>query len=374
VIVYGSFNPVIGNAKTTNQSYIPEKLQDFLSDSILNSKEKTVLKSMVSDKKLSNKEIAAYASDKTVAKYKKMLKDYGGYVLLVDADNDGIKDLFFVINDGGSMGNNSRILLKGNKNGTFKMTSDKMNVTQELAFIRYKGKNYLLETNFAYDNKYYNGLTIICFKNGKIYEKVNLTLKADGYDISVKPQKEEYKALAEEASAIARKHYNIGNMDGEIVKGNAEAPLSKTDYEAYEKNLYFMNYNWFSSDINNDGQKEIYTKGIFESSTIHTSTCLQDALLLDNTSKSDSYPEILSYYNIDVKGIPMMFWISTVNNENILNLITYGDITDYAVTGYLINGKSVSKAYEVNFKGKRKVESKVYTRGINYVDNENGWE
>ena len=97
-----------GNPTTT--SYISKCLLDLLSDTILKSKEEDILKDMVSDKKLSDNEIKKYTSDSTVAEYKEQLDEYGGYVLLVDADNDGIEDLFFLLNDGGSMGNNSRIL------------------------------------------------------------------------------------------------------------------------------------------------------------------------------------------------------------------------------------------------------------------------
>lgn len=369
-----NLRPIHPKAKSTPTSYISKKLLDNLSKSILTNKVKEQLKDMVSDKKLSNKELKAYISDKTVAKYKKQMDEYGGYVLRVDADNDGIKDLFFLIEDGGTMGNNSRILLKGKKNGTYKMTSAKVNVTQELAFIKYMNKNYLVETSFSYDYKYYDGLIVLYFKDGKIYEKATLTMKAGGYDVSTQTSNDKYKDLADEASKITRKHYDVGNMDGKILKGDAETAVSEENYQSYEQDLHFQEYHWFRSDIDNDGVNEVYTKGIFYTSTISSLTHLQDALITNNRPEGDQYPSILSYYSIKVEGTPEMFWISTVDKENILNVITYQDLTNYSVSGYLINSKSVSRVYEVKFKGKPKVVKEVYTRGRNYKEDKNGWE
>lgn len=357
----------------TTTSYISKDLLGLISNSILNSTENDVLKNMVSDEKLSDKEITAYTSDATVAEYKKQLDEFGGFVLLVDVDNDGIDDLFFLIDDGGSMGNNSRILLKGNTDRSFYKTSYIEDVTQELAFIKYSGKNYLIETSFDYNYKKYNGINVAYFEDGQIYEKVYLTLTADEYNATIVSLEDKYRALAEKASDIAQEHYDIADMDAEILTGDAETAINEVDYKSYKKDLHFLDYNWFSSDLNNDGINEIFTKGIFETSTLRTSRCLQDALITDTIPESGVYPEIFKYYNIAVKGTLEMFWVSTVDCENIINLITYNSITDYAVNGYLVKGESVLKVYEVNFKGNRKVVSTIYTRGINYVDNEAGW-
>jgi hypothetical protein len=374
IICQSPYSTVDHSEEKYTAKYIPDRLLEILSDRILNSTEEGVLKDMISHKQLKDDEITVYAVDKTVAKYQKELDEYGGYVLLVDADNDGIDDLFFLINDGGSMGNNSRILLKGNKDGTFQMTSDKMEVTQDLVFIKYKGKNYLAEISFDYDYKYYNGITIICFRDGIIYEKVHLFLTTSDYDVSMKPVKDTYKELAREATDIAQKKYVKDDIEYEMYKGDAEIALKKGDYESYENNMYFLDYNWFSSDVNNDGIDEIYTKGFFLTSTIHTITHLQNALITNGKSELGEYPDILSYYNIDAKGsVLIMFWISSVNGKNILNLIMHSGL-DYTVEGYLIKGKITNKVYEVKFTGNKKVVPEIYTRGINYEDDENGWE
>ena len=101
---------------------------------------------------------------------------------------------------------------------------------------------------------------------------------------------------------------------------------------------------------------------------------MQNAVITDKNTESGRYPNILSYCNIEDEGTLQMFWVSTFDKANIINLITYNDVTDCAVNGYLVIGNEVSKVYEVNFKGKRKVVPTIYTRGINYMDDENGWE
>lgn len=355
-------------------SYIPESLLDYLADAILDSSEEEILKDMVSDKTLSSQELESYMLDTTFATYKKQLDEYNGYVLLVDADNDNIDDLFFMINDGGSMGNNSRILLKGNSDGSFIETSNTMDVTQELAFIKYKEKNYLIESSFNYNYKQYNGINIVQFENGKICEKVYLTLKADGYDISTHTIEDKYKPIAQEALDISKDKYDIADLDAEIITGEAETSLNQEDYESYQNELYMQDYNWLSCDLNNDGIDEIYTKGIFFTSTIHTVTNLQSAILTDKIPESDIYPDILRYCNIKEEGTLVMFWVSTVDNKNVINMMTYRDITNYAVKGYIVSKNDVLQVYEVNFMGNRNVQPTIYTRGINYEDDESGFE
>lgn len=349
------------------ESYISNELLELFSDTILKEREETVLKRMVSDKKLTEEEIETYTSDATVLAYNKQFEEYGGFVLFVDADNDGIKDFFFVINNGGSMGNNSRILLKGNKNGSFYKTSETVDVTQELAFINYEGINYLMETNFDYEYKQYNGIKLSYFKEGEIYETVDLTILADGYDVSIDLEDASYQTMAKEASEITKKYFETMNDNAKILVGDAETTLKEEEYKPYEKEVSILDSHWFCSDINNDGIKECYTKGIFLSSTIHTTNCLLSAFITEDREESGGYLDLLSYENIEKEGIAEMFWVSTVDKTNIVNLITKRGITDYAVSGYLIKNNQTSKVYEVNFTGRRKVETKMES---NLIDKE----
>ncbi len=57
------------------------------------------------------------------------------------------------ISEGGSLGSNSRVFLKGQKDGSFVKTDVWENITQELIFIEFEGKNYLLETTYDYNKK-----------------------------------------------------------------------------------------------------------------------------------------------------------------------------------------------------------------------------
>ena len=111
------------------------------------------------------------------------------------------------------------------------MTSDKMDVTQELAFIEYNGKNYLIETSFDYNYKKYNGINVVAFENGLIYEKVYLTMTADGYDVFINPLEDKYQALAKEASEITKEHYKIDKMDTKILIGDAETALVQSIHQ-----------------------------------------------------------------------------------------------------------------------------------------------
>ncbi|HWT27754.1 MAG TPA: hypothetical protein VN131_07425, partial [Mobilitalea sp.] len=80
-----------GPEKTT---YIPEDLLDFIEQNMNQGKERDSFSAMVCDKELSSKDLDSYKNNASLKEYLDMLNDYSGLALKVDADNDGIEDLF----------------------------------------------------------------------------------------------------------------------------------------------------------------------------------------------------------------------------------------------------------------------------------------
>lgn len=361
-------------AEPTSTTYIPKELLDLLSEAILSSTEVDLLQSMVSDKELTEEEIDKYKTDSVAAEYINYSNEHYGSVFLIDADNDTVHDLFFLVEDGGSMGNNSRYLLRGHTDGTFERTSFEDGLTHKLAFIMFQGKNYLIETNYDFNMKEHSGLIIKCFQNGKIVEEVYLKITADDYIVSISTSEDKYTDLFVESTKITQGDYNIldynsvfWNDNTHSFIGRAETFIEEKDYQFYHEWITTFSDKWYLCDLNNDGQDEIYSKDVFLTSG-RAQSRLINSIVTEKVNLNGQHLDIFDCYHFEPKGTPMMFWVSTVDDKNIISVITYCSITDYTETGYLIEGEAVSEVYEVKFTGKKIVKQSIYTRGINYID------
>ena len=107
------------------------------------------------------------------------------------------------ISEGGSLGSNSRVFLKGQKDGSFVKTDVWENITQELIFIEFEGKNYLLETTYDYNKKYTNGFLISAFEDGVCRERASILLTNDGYETDIELSDPGYEELAHKIAGMA---------------------------------------------------------------------------------------------------------------------------------------------------------------------------
>lgn len=347
-------------------TYIPESLLAFIENSIKKGDEHNSFSAIVSDKELSNDEIKSFSKDKVVGEYVDMLEASTGKVLQVDADNDGVQDLYFWINDGGSMGNSSRYLLKGNADATYTMTeASYFEVTQELTFISFEGKNYLLQTTYDYNTKINNGFEISRFINGTVHEQIFLSKEAVEYkeDINLKDKSLESIAKNCEKIGLDQYAYHVRYKNYKV-QGSAERLLQESEYKDYvDENSYSLNSDvYYGADIDNDGKEEIYSKDIFFTSTSSMITHLQYKMC--NTKEKDMIKKCLNKISY-----PQMFWIEQSEEGNIVCILYLDNLLDYNICGYNITKDQVKEVFRINFTGNVIINRTIYTTGIN-LENE----
>lgn len=346
--------------KTESPAYIPETLLEFLGDLAGKESEEIIenITPLTSDSRLEEEELEEYKDDPAVAECIEWIDECGsigrGMFLRADGDNDGIEDLFAWISDGGSMGTNYRVFLKGQKDGGFVRTDIWEDITQELIFIEFEGKNYLLETTYDYYKKCTDGFLISCFQEGVRSERIYIRLTDDGYEADINLTDRRYKELADKIAGMKdagfQKDYDydwlfdIGNGE---VKDDAPEGLEDTRRGAY-----------YRSDINNDGKEEWYTKSIFYPSTLYTNMYLEDSLYLNGNSKRE---ELITYYGLECEGVPLAFWVEHVEktDKQIVCLLCYDGLSRYILYGFLIEEEKAAEIVEIDFRGNEKVEYEI---------------
>ncbi len=346
-------------------TYIPESLLTFIENSIKKGDELNTFSTIVSDKELSSDEINSFSKDKVVGEYVDMVEASTGRVLQVDADNDGVQDLYFWINDGGSMGNSSRYLLKGNADSTYTMTdASYIEVTQELAFINYDGKNYLLQTTFDYNTKINNGFEISCFVDGKVHERIFLSKDIVEYNENMNLKDKSLASIAKSCEKIGLDQYAYHVRYNDYkVQGSAERLLKENEFKDFiDENSYSLNSDvYYGADIDNDGREEIYYKDIFFTSTRGMITHLQYEIC--NMSGKDMIKNCLNTMNY-----PQMFWVEKSDEGNIVCILNLDNLLDYTIHGFNIKKDGVKEVFQINFTGNMIINRTIYTTGINLED------
>ena len=90
---------------------------------------------------------------------------------LVDADNDGIEDLYAELYYGGTGGFVDDVLYHGNGDGTYSRDYVYETIMHDATFITWNGKNYLVEPCIDYNRKTLSGLYLTSFENGKLSQR-----------------------------------------------------------------------------------------------------------------------------------------------------------------------------------------------------------
>lgn len=343
--------------KIESPACIPETLLEFMGNLAGKENEEIIenVTPLINVSILNEEDMEEYKDDPEVAKCIEMIDECGsigqGIFLRVDEDNDGIEDLFAWISDGGSMGSNTRVFLKGQKDGSFIRTDIWEDITQELSFINFEGKNYLLETTFDYYKKFVDGFLISCFQDGVCCERVYIQLTNDGYETDINLSDRSYKELADKIAGMKdagfEKDYGydwLFDIGSGEVKDDAPEGLEDTYRGAY-----------YRSDINNDGKEEWYTKSVFYPSSLYASMYLQDRLYLNGNSEGE---ELVTYYGLEYEGKPLAFWVEHVEetDKQIVCLLCYDGLSRYILYGILIEGEKAEEIMEIDFRGNEKVE------------------
>lgn len=322
-----------------------------------------ILQPMIYDKVLTDEEMEQYLDNPDVVECQERMDEAkGGVFIQIDGDNDGYDDLIAWINDGGSLGNSSRAFLQGQKDGSFKKTYENEGLSQELCFVEYDHKNYLLETDFDFNKKGTNGFIVSYYENGELYETAYVNLVADSYVPEIAFVKEGYDKLAESTAKLGKNGFLGENSHSWLViEGSGEETVAtpkELEHKVSEDTV-------FCSDLNNDGQVEWYTKSIFYPSNMSTILYLQDELFFSDKQEKEM---IIDYYeDLDFVGIPLMYWVEHVEEKDrqIVCLLCYEGQYRNMVYGYLIEGENISKIMEIDYEGEKKVINKIFTKGIN---------
>lgn len=352
--------------KLKKPTYIPESLLTFIENSIKKGDQLDSFTSIISNKELNIDEICSFSDNKVVGEYVDMIIASTGTVLQTDADNDGVQDLYFWIKDGGTMGNSSRYLLKGNADGTYMMTdASHIEVTQELAFIDFEGKNYLLQTTFDYNSKINNGFEISLFIDGMVHERIFLSKDAVVYDYNINLKDKSLESIAKSSEKIGLHQYAYHvRYNDYIIQGSAERLLRENEIKDYPtRNSYSLNSQvYYGADTNNDGKEEIYNKDIFFASTLGMITHLQYTIY--NTKGTDQIEKCLN----GITGTPKMFWVEKSEEGNIVCILSLDNLLDYTIYGYNITKDKVKEVFRVTSTGNMIINRTIYTIGINLDD------
>lgn len=314
-----------------------------------------VLQPMECGGKVEKEEINLYASSPDVQECAERMENcFGGVFLLADADNDGTEDLLAWIWDGGSAGDTSRVLLQGQPDGSFKKTDESCGITQELCFVEYDGKNYLLETSFDYYKKCTNGFIVSCYENGVCCETAEITVNNDSYTAQIIYADSDYQQLAGKIAEMG----NDGFLDEEnsyytwlIIEGSAEK-LEKVPESLRDK----LGEQAYHSDFNNDNEEEWYVKKIFYPSSMASVVHLQQEIFL--TAEWEKGESLLEHYGLEYEGVPLMFWVEHCDqtDKQVVCLLCYDGISRNIVYGFLIEGENVVKVMEIEYAGNQELK------------------
>lgn len=325
------------------QDKIPEDLIAYISESLPKEREATfqVMTEMVSDRELTDEELEKLAegSEDIQAALTNLTecRGYGCWVM-VDADNDGIEDVFLQEYLGGSAGFIYYVLFKGTEEGKFSGREVGQSVRQEFAFIQWKGKNYLAMTTFDYNKKIYNGIQLTAYRDGQVSDTVWLQLTKDE-----SPEAHEIKevlpAKAPFDSLIRETMWNFNYIDESIQpKGSAEVEDKEQD-----------NYHW-SSDINNDGVTDRYQKSTWEPSNYTTYASL--IFSPENISLEEQvYAEIGKE-----ASVPLLMWVDETSEGNITYILYEDGLYDFHIVAYLFTEDGCERLMQVNHSFKMNVK------------------
>lgn len=306
---------------------IPEGLIEYLSEHLLESREeiRDVMLPLVSDRELTLEEVQELAGDNIAIKNEilSIASTYDGYGiwLQVDADNDGIEDIYLSEYMGGSLGSIEYYLFAGREDGSYELTDRLEELRMEFAFIEWEGKNYLAKTTWNFTKKVYDGISLECYEDGIYQGGVWLAIMPkegkDGREIQTSYLKEEkYRSLEEKLLEFAKEY----QAEERVELGTAETENEEADYKR-------------SCDIDNDGEIEEYRLYLWQTTNYYT----VDNIYFE-AKEEEIDTRVLGMINEeDVKGIPLNMWIDKTEFGNVVFILYEEGLYDFHICGWLMS-------------------------------------
>ncbi len=310
-----------------DMTHIPQGFLDQVEGAMLDGTELETLKPMVNDRELSDEEILAIARDNTDMRQTVIDKSWAGYLMITaDGDNDGIMDIIARESYGGSDGAVDFVFYQGQADGTFRRTDVYPTVRQEFGILAYDGGNYLFRTLFDYEKQIYNGISIMCYENGVCVERADLMLVPEQYETTLAYcTSEKYRAYAQQLATDSLTYKETYEDEANCL-GTAEEKLS--------------GYAEYQCDLNNDGVMDRYEKTLWDTSNINVCNYL-------HFEGEGSAAEMVNDALGTLEGTPVMMWVDESAGKNVVNVMSQTGLEDMAVTGFLFNGSSYRKLYEI---------------------------
>lgn len=317
------------NYSKEDMTYIPQGLLDQVEGAMLDGTELENLKPMVNDRELSGEEVLAIARDSTDMRQTVIEKSWSGAYLMItaDGDNDGMMDIIARESYGGSDGAVDFVFYQGQADGTFRRTDVYPSVREEFGILSYDGRNYLFRTLFDYEKKIYNGISIMCYEEGVCVERADLMLVPEQYETTLAYcTSDRYRPYAQHLAADSLT-YKETYEDTANCLGTAEEKLS--------------GYAEYQCDLNNDGVMDRYEKTLWDTSNINVCNYL-------HFEGGGSAAEMVNDALGTLEGTPVMMWVDESAGKNVVNVMSQTGLEDMAVTGFLMNGTSYRKVYEIH--------------------------
>ena len=310
-----------------DMTHIPQGFLDQVEGAMLDGTELETLKPMVNDRELSDEEILAIARDNTDMRQTVIDKSWAGYLMITaDGDNDGIMDIIARESYGGSDGAVDFVFYQGQADGTFRRTDVYPTVRQEFGILAYDGGNYLFRTLFDYEKQIYNGISIMYYENGVCVERADLMLVPEQYETTLAYcTSEKYRAYAQQLATDSLTYKETYEDEANCL-GTAEEKLS--------------GYAEYQCDLNNDGVMDSYEKTLSYTSSINVCNHL-------HFEGGGSAAEMVNEALGTLEGTPVMMWVDEAAGKNVVNVMSQTGLEDMAVTGFLFNGSSYRKLYEI---------------------------
>lgn len=330
---------------------IPEGLITYISEHLLGSREdiREAMLPLVSDYELTLERVRGIAGDDIAIKNEILsivTYDGAGTWIWVDADNDGIEDIYLSEYLGGSLGHVYNYLFTGRDDGSYELTDVLEELQMEFAFIEWRGKNYLAKTTYNLSKKVYNGISLECYEDGSYQGGIRLAITPkEGEDcrkIETPYIKEEkYRSLEKNLLEFAKEYH----VDDRVEPGTAE---TEHDGEEYQR----------SCDLDNDGEEEKYNLSFWMTTNYYT----VDHIIIDIEEEEISDRVWQMINEEEMKGIPMNLWVDETEYGNVIFILYEDGVYDFHICGWLMSEKSEEKLIQVDCQVQTEVTKEILSK------------
>lgn len=338
------------NERLENDNPVPASLSEYLLGYILKSKEelRDAMTALVSDRELTIEEVKELAKDNIDIKNELLsitsISDGMGIWLVVDADNDGIEDVFLCEYLGGTLGSVDYYLFAGQVDGSYELTDCQEGLKEEFAFINWDGKNYLAKTTWEFTKKVFDGISLEYYESGS-YQ--------GGVWLSITPQSGEDCCRIETSYVKEERYYSLeGKMQDIAGSYHPEESLSPGTAESVDEEADYPR----SSDLDNDGEIEAYRLSFWPTTNYYTVDHLEFIAQQEEISQ-----QVQDIFYED-GGIPKELWVDYTEYGNVIYVLCEDGLYDFHISGYRILKGEAEKLIQVDCKVQTQVTPQIINR------------